>query len=69
MGKLNAEQKLALVGYNGKFVTDEIVQVIKQNGIMTPDVYLEFERRGRSSKGLKKEGRKAVWAIYTIAED
>lgn len=62
-GRATPEHRTALAGLGDRFVDDEIVQVIKQNGLATLDEYVSFNRRGRSA-GLKRAAREAIWQIY-----
>ncbi len=64
-GRLLPEQRAALGQFDGKFVDEEIVQVIKHNGLTTIEKYLEFSRDRRP--GLKQPGREAVWAVHEMA--
>ena len=64
-GNVGPAGRLALAGahLNDRFVDDEIVQVIKHNGLTTLDQYLSFNRRGRSV-ALKRAAMEAIWQIY-----
>ncbi len=64
-GNVDPAGRLALAAahLNDRFVDDEIVQVIKHNGLTTLDQYLSFNRRGRSV-ALKRAAREAIWQIY-----
>lgn len=65
--KLSTEQRAALGDLNGGFVDEEIVQVIKHNGLNNREPYLEFSRDRRAK--LKRAGREVVWAVYEQAQE
>ena len=49
--------------YQPSFFEDEIVRVIKGNGLATEEEYLQVPRHGRRTP-LRAEARKAAWAVY-----
>ena len=67
-GRLTPEHRTALGKYDGRFVADEIEQVIKHNGLPNLEAYVNFNRRGRR-EGLKRPAREAVWAIHQRAQE
>jgi superfamily I DNA/RNA helicase len=67
-GRLSAERRAALAGRDGRFVDDEIEQVIKHNGLTNRDEYLSFDRLGRGA-GLKRAAREAIWEVFERASE
>jgi hypothetical protein len=67
MGKCAAQYRPGLAGIGSPFVQDEILQVIKNNGIGTLEDYLNFNRRGRGER-LKRASREAIWQIKETAD-
>ncbi len=68
IGSLSREQRDTLGERKGHFIDEEIVQVIKQNGITDLEQYVNFERRGRR-QSLKRPVREAIWTIYQRAHE
>ncbi len=65
-GELAPEERTTLKPLDGRFVNEEIVEVIVHNGLETFDDYLRFNRRGRPER-LKQASRAAIWRCYEIA--
>ncbi|MGN6362720.1 MAG: UvrD-helicase domain-containing protein [Thermomicrobiales bacterium] len=66
MATLTDAQRAVLTPHDGRFVDDEIVQVIKHNGLTARDDYLIFERSGRGGT-LKRAAREVVWTVHEQA--
>ncbi len=67
-GRLAPEHRAALGDRDGSFADEEIVQVIKHNGLTDRDQYLQFERKGRGSS-IKRPAREAIWEIHERARE
>jgi hypothetical protein len=57
----------ALGELDGRAVEEEIVQVIKPNGLTALAEYLGFNRRGRPVR-LRQTAREAIWRVYERAQ-
>jgi superfamily I DNA/RNA helicase len=66
-GKVAMEQRRALAGVDGRYVDEEIKQVIKNNGFTRREEYLQVNRRGRRMS-LKEPARAAIWEVFERAE-
>jgi superfamily I DNA/RNA helicase len=66
-GRLAAEQKATLGELRGHFLMDEIVHVIKHNGLRSREQYREFNRQGRRIP-MKQVKRDVVWDVFDEAE-
>jgi superfamily I DNA/RNA helicase len=66
-GRLAADQKATPGELRGHFLTDEIIHVIKHNGLRLREQIREFNRQGRRIP-LKQEQRDVVWEVYEEAE-
>jgi superfamily I DNA/RNA helicase len=66
-GRLTAEDRAILAPHNGRFVADEIIRVIKTNGLRERQEYLSFNRRGREIR-LREVARSVIWKLYEEAE-
>ncbi len=65
-GQLSQEQRARLNGRDGRFANEEIVQVIKHNGLNTYEEYRNFDRKGRGSK-LEQTAREVIWQVHERA--
>jgi superfamily I DNA/RNA helicase len=58
----------AFAGLSPQNIQEEILRVIKSNGLRTLDEYLSFRRYGRS-KPLQEGMRRALWAVYQAYQE
>ena len=64
---LARDRRAVLGDASGDFIFEEIVQVIKHNGLNAREQYLKFNREGRGI-GLKETQRDVIWDIYQSSE-
>lgn len=64
--RLPAEKRAVLGDLKGDFLLDEIVHVIKHNGLTLREQYSRFNRHGRPR--LKDVQRDIVWDVYEASE-
>lgn len=67
-GELAPEDRAKLAPLDGRFVDEEIEQVLQPNGLASLAEYLEFNRQGRKV-GLKWPQREAVWRAHERAQE
>lgn len=64
---IEAAYRRGTPGFQPQFFEDEIARVIKGNGLVTEEDYLQVPRHGRKSP-LRAEARKAAWVVYSEYE-
>ena len=64
---LAPDRRTLLGDLQGEFLRDEIIHVIKHNGLKSQDQYLAFNRQGRRVP-LKQVQRQVVWEAHEDAE-
>lgn len=64
---LSDEGRAAFGDLSVQFMYEEIVQVIKHNGLSSREQYINFNREGRGV-GLKRVQRELIWSIFEKAE-
>lgn len=63
LAEVRQKEQSYVLDWHWSFFRDEIVRVIKGNGLATEAEYLAVERYGRKT-ALRDKARRAVWAVY-----